>query len=496
MGLSFVNAGLAVQPNTNMGLYIKYVKSDKFEVISEDCRHCHLRCPDREIYISINGMREYANPMAMGFDEYVDLNAFSEKYRQDFVDKYMINFVDCQTPETRIERKFGNGSEIYCDSGGFQIAMGRTTVINPIELVKFYNKNVDLGMVLDIPDYNDGNPFPDEFIEDLAIIQKRNTDYMLKYKEGNCELINIIHGSTPKQKLDYLEKVHDDRIDRLAIPSVGIAMTVPRLDLIIELCKKAKELGHYKHLHVLGTFNKGVILTLAKLANSKIKEVEGIDFTTDASSALQNSVNLTYEKNISIWRGLDEFSILDKERFIKIDHCKSLYKGGLGKFNEYAELPCNCPVCQKIKYSYVLRNIRGGYMRNLVFLNHNMKECSNYVYMVDKFAKNLGWKEYLNFVKSLQDSDSTDTVTCIKYLECVEKKGLEAARESFKRYLTPSAHIPFGSFNKVEEHHPLSDFILDIIKQYKEIDFENYNEKIKVGRGVRSATTMKEGITV
>lgn len=121
MGLSFVNAGLAVQPNTNMGLYIKYVKSDKFEVISEDCRHCHLRCPDREIYISINGMREYANPMAMGFDEYVDLNAFSEKYRQDFVDKYMINFVDCQTPETRIERKYGNGSTISAILAGSRL---------------------------------------------------------------------------------------------------------------------------------------------------------------------------------------------------------------------------------------------------------------------------------------------------------------------------------------------------------------------------------------
>lgn len=495
MGLSFVNAGLNVQSNSNMGLYIKYVNSGKFEIISEDCRHCHMRLPDREIFISINGMREYANPFTMGFDEFVHLDAFSEKYKDDFIDKYMINFVDCQNDENRIERRRGKGSQIFCDSGGFQIAVGRATLINPIELIKFYNKNADLGMVLDIPDYNDGNPFPDSFIDDLALIQKRNTDYMLKYKDGPCELINIIHGSTPKQKLDYLEAVHDDRIDRLAVPSVGIAMTVPRLDLIIELCKKAKSLGHYKHLHVLGTFNKGVILTLAKLANSKIKEVEGIDFTTDASSALQNSVNLTYEKNISIWRGLDEFSVLDKERLIKIDHIKSLYKNGLGKFNEFAELPCNCPVCSRIKYSYVLRNIRGGYMRNLIFLNHNVKECTNYVYMVDQFAKNLNWKEYLNLVKTWQDNDYTDTVNCIRYLECVEKKGLEEARKEFRKFLTPSSDIQFNSFIQKEEN-PLSEFILDLIKQYKEVDFENYNEKLKVGRGVRSATSMVKGASI
>ena len=31
---------------------------------------------------------------------------------------------------------------------------------------------------------------------------------------------------------------------------------------------------------------------------------------------------------------------------------------------------------------------------------------------------------------------------------------------------------------------------------FRMIDISDYNEKIKVGRGVRSATTMKEGITV
>ena len=319
MSLRFVSAGYQVTEFSNIGIYVKYGKYNKFEVVSESPYHLHLICPDRQLYIHGNTLNESGNPLIKmnnlnGFDEYVDLNIMGKDYADSFVKQYMINFVDSGSESNNVCRKHKSGSTIFCDSGGFQIAMGRATIINPIDLVKFYNDNVDLGMVLDIPDYNDGNPFPDEMVSELALIQKRNNEYMLKYKNDKVELINIIHGSTVKQKIDYLKAVHNENINRLALPSVGIPISLRRLNLILELCKNAKKLGHYKHFHVLGSFNKGVIFVLAKLAHCKIPEVEGIEFTMDASSPLQTAVNFTYCKNLNIWEGLHEFAPLPHKR--------------------------------------------------------------------------------------------------------------------------------------------------------------------------------------
>ena len=38
----------------------------------------------------------------------------------------------------------------------------------------------------------------------------------------------------------------------------------------------------------------------------------------------------------------------------------------------------------------------------------------------------------------------------------------------------------------------MSDYLQNLINQYKEIDFETYKEKVKVGKGLRTATTVKK----
>lgn len=492
--VSFVSAGYQATPYCNTGLYIKYGIFGKFEMISEGANHAHMILPDREIYLGVNNLRSPSNQFLNDFDEYVDLNCLGENYGNTIIKNYMFNYTDTGGVEKGLNKNKNRGANVFCDSGGFQIAMGRSTIINPIDLVKYYNKNCNLGMVLDIPDYNGGNPFPDEMIDDLATIQKRNTDYMLKYIEEGTELINIIHGSTFNQKINYLKKVHDDRIHRLAIPSVGIPMDLPRLNLILELCKTCKELGNYHHLHLLGTFNKGVIYILAKLAHCKIPEVQGLDFTVDASTPLQNMKNLTFAKNITVWDGFQEFNPYNNEHFKQLDFARAKYEGGMGKFNEYAYLPCNCPICSRLKYAYVLRNLRGGTMRNAVFLNHNSYETASYVRMMDKMAENLSDKEYLNYIGTIQDSDCSDAVLCLKFIHHVEKVGLDKAREDYKNYLIEKdfGMKPFSLFGAPKKETMLSDYLQALIKQYKEIDFETYTAKIKVGKGMRTATTIKK----
>ena len=497
--LSFVNAGFQEVPFANMGIYIKYGNYNRFELVSESTYHTHLICPDRELYISNNTLKTAINPLSQDYDEFVDLNPLSQNYPNDFIPQYMINYTDyALEPKSAMKKNRDRGSLLYCDSGGFQIAMGRIGLINPIDLAKFYNDNVDLGMCLDIPEYDEGDPFTDDLVMDLAYCQKRNTDYILKYLKPEVELINIIHGGTLDQKLKYLNYIHDDKVQRLALPSVKIPMSLPRLNLIFEVLKQAKKLGHYKHLHLLGSFNKGVLFVLAKLAHCNIPEVEGINFTTDASSALQNAVNLTWSKTINIWEGFDEFSPLPKERYTQIDYHRSKYENGFGKFNQYAELACNCLVCRALKYSYILRNLRAGYLRNLIFLNHNARETFNYVAMVDKFAENLTTDEYIQHVKRIQDDDGSDTVNCLKFIKRIEEVGLDKAREEFgdlikdpaevrglrSNLLTMASQESNSAKNKIEEH------IRGIVKLYKETDFENYTGKVKVSKGMRSSSNL------
>ena len=491
--LKFVSAGYQATPYSNTGMYIKYGNFKRFEVIEDGPYFVHMILPDREIFLGVNNLKASSNQFLNDYDEYIDLNPLSEKYNTTITENYMFNFTDSGGIEAGLARNKTRGSTIFCDSGGFQIAMGRSSIINPIELVKYYNKNCNLGMVLDIPDYNEGNPFPDEMISDLAQIQKRNTNYMLKYIEEGVELINIIHGSTFSQKINYLREVHNDRIHRLAVPSVGIPMSLQRLNLILELCRTCKELGHYHHMHLLGTFNKGVLYILAKLAHSHIEEVQGFDFTVDASTPLQNMKNLIYCKNLTVWDGFQEFNPYMSEHFKQLDFSRASYDKNFQTFNPHAYLPCNCPVCSKLKYAYVLRNLRGGIMRNSIFLSHNTHEASEYVNMLDTLASNLTDKEYLNYVSTIQDSDCSDAIICLKFIKHIEKVGLDQARIDYKNYLVEKDYSikPFSLFEETKSR-PLSDYLQNLINQYKAIDFENYNEKIKVGKGLRSATTVKK----
>lgn len=474
MSLCYFNAG-AASTFRNAGIYIKYGNYGKFEIVREEVRQCHMILPDREIFIAVDGSVS-ENPFLWGWDEFVDLNIFSKNARQRNI---LINYCDFQKANEVLEKQKNNGVRFLCDSGGFQIAVGRVDIINPIDLVKFYNKNSELGMILDIPVYGGG--LTDDIIERLARVQKRNTDYLLKYKEPAVELINAIHGGSYKQKLKFFDIVYTPEIQRLALPSVGIGMDIPRLNFILELLRRAKEKGGVKHLHLLGTFSKSLLLTVAKLANSKIPEVEGVSFTTDSSAALQRVKNLTYIKNISIFDGLDKFSPNKNEKLTTVSFSKGSYLGGFQTFNPYAELPCQCPACRALKYSYTLRNLNFGTLRNTLFYYHNTLECENFVSMLDSFAKNLDWQEYLEMVGRLQDADDTDTIKNIKFLRDVEEIGLDKARDKYKNYLIEGQTFASLLKPKQSSNSPQNDKILELIEKYENIDFENYKGKISLG---------------
>ena len=494
--LSFVNAAFN-NGFAGWGIYVRYGDFKEFRLISESLYHAHIICPDRELYICNNCTKSLANPILNNYDEFLDLNIYGQNFKK-FLPQYMLNYTDfASAPDKSSIVKNEKSPLIFCDSGGFQIGMGRTDIINPINLAKFYNENINLGMVLDIPEYSEDDPLNNDLVMGLAEVQKRNNEYMLKYLNKDVELINIIHGGTLDQKLMYLNKVHNDKIHRLALPSVNIPMTLPRLNLIFEICRQAKKLGSYKHLHLLGCFNKRTLAVLAKLAHCNIPEVQGLDFTTDASTSIQTSINYLYTKNINIWEGVNEYIPSPNEKFTLIDHHKGKYSDGLLTPNPASMLPCNCPICSTIKYSYILRNLRAGDLMKSIFVTHNSIEMFNYVDLLNNYAKNLTTEQYTQYVKRIQEDDGSNSVNCLKFIKRVEEVGLDKAREEFNSLLENNVKVRSLKSSLLTMKKDTSsktvfeERISSLIDKYLNTDFENYKGEVTLSKAFRSATSLQ-----
>jgi predicted AAA+ superfamily ATPase len=65
-------------------------------------------------------------------------------------------------------------------------------------------------MVLDIPIIDENLPL--DIVRRLANVQKKNSDILLDNISSNVELINIVHGISPMQKMAYGEVVEQDVI--------------------------------------------------------------------------------------------------------------------------------------------------------------------------------------------------------------------------------------------------------------------------------------------
>jgi queuine/archaeosine tRNA-ribosyltransferase len=413
---SFVPAAVnSLQPH-GLGIYVKYSKNDSGRIIikEDNFKYTWIVCPDREIVVTKNNYPIYY-PMGENFDEYVDLNIYNDHVANSLeVDIYMINYSaygknSKLAPQGRRNGRNPNVKQqpfILADSGGFQLHSGVKEYIDPLDVITWYNENVDWGMVLDVPPCI----HEDQYLKRAAVIQANNIKVMLDNKKPNVELINILQGGNHDQRMEFLKIVDNPAIDRLAVPAYRDSTISDTASILRLVTAKRK----FKHYHILGVYNLLKLAPIIRIANQR-----GIPLvTSDASTPIQSAVNKIYHHQQSIFEPEKRLIIGNRENIPSVHNF----------------LPCSCPVCSAVKYMGILGALDNQSISNLLSI-HNIWEINRYTNMMNELAQTLSDADYKSVVKHQLKSRSSDTLLALDMISLYFKEP-DAALRRYARYFS------------------------------------------------------------
>lgn len=420
MAFQFVPAGLKMRAFGGMSVHTKYHARNRgngFSIKSQSKGHIWVDTQDRELFIADQSMTA-TGQYPTGFDECTNLSHFHAHSGKDLGLEYiMINYTDHLTRDlgmaVRKTSALGKGTGIIVDSGGFQISRGDMDFIDPEEEIEWYNRNADLGMLLDIPTHDDALAMR------AAKIQREVIKLWLKKKRPDLELINILHGSGDTLK-QYLEVVDHPKIRRLAFGGMFFVSMMQTIEKIVETVLDTPD---YLHHHVLGVTHRGVMILLMYMAKVGLSPL----ITCDSSSALQ----------LSCYRTLYMYHRVEESIFMQDMGEKGNYLAG------QARLPCNCPVCSTLVYADTFRNLKGDIPDALVCM-HNVYTFNDWAQHMNKLVMS----ESKDAIKKSLEQQFTvgygaQVVKTLKagldYIDYAKEHGAAKARQKF------NAHFPHQS---------------------------------------------------
>lgn len=416
----YVGAGLFSPYHMGLAIYIKYKGSaNEVRLIEQSSRHVHIVCPDRELYIVNDKHFEHPYQPPFSYDEVVNVSPFWALHgNATGIQNYMMNYSQYIGKEQQSAklRKHGrsplHNQTIFADSGGFQLKSGKFDYISPKKLVEWYNDNVDIGLVLDIP--SSGYFWPG-LIEKMAKAQSSNIDVMLKHKRPDLELLNIFHGQNIKDIEVYRSIVERPEIERTAI---GGAYYHTILQSIDHACQVMTQGRKYKHYHMLGIGNIRQIYALMRMASKGIAEY----ITSDSSSFLQEAMNKGYFVCPTISSPPRYLNIGDK----------------YSKPNAGQTLPCSCPVCKSLKYMDVLNSFTGNILA-FMLLYHNLFRFTQHteaMYDVISTATKKDLKDLLRAQLETRKFGRDEVLACIDYVDDFAEGGRDYAAQNLSYFLT------------------------------------------------------------
>jgi len=455
MSYHFVHAGIFPYKKSGIAVYTKF---GKHHVNNLRVKHNHeytwITAPDRELIIVSDAHKsDCFRPQGCNFDTMQIFGPTIPSFDGYDVDYMMTNYTTHIGKEhlSPMHRKQGFRDHTHplapdratwmADSGGFQFSTGVLSFVDPINMVKWYNDNADIGMVLDMPVSREHGLAT---FKRAAHTQARNTAAMVAHKAEHLDLMNIIHGSTVEDRAYYRRVVERDDITKLAVAG-DYNGTV--LDVINNLLSLVNDTGsHYDHYHLLGIFNPRITALLAKVASEGIVDT----LTSDSSTAIQAAT-------------VREFYVISKN--------EGLHRTPVGhKYihpNISNRLPCSCPVCSTLKYTDVFTTVNSGSCIALLAV-HNMFAMSTYMSMLDTYANTLSTEEYRSYLSSTiakRGSGGQEMLHCIDFIESYKEEGLEAAQRKFQFYLDgnlgSAKPLPSMLGGAVEEEEPKEELSLD-----------------------------------
>lgn len=356
-----VPAGVTLMAHAGFGVFIKWLARDHrrgFELLSGNSQHMHIRAPDRELYITTHSAdaHPYCPP---GFHEYVNLSHFHAHASNDLGPRFVLmNYTahDKRYATARMRQTTAHtGTQIIVDSGGHQLRRGLLQWVNPEQEIRWYNRNADLGMLLDAPTKDQ------RFEARSARVQRCVIDLWKQLKRPDLSLVNIMHGATSRMA-QFWEVVADSSIDRVAIsPDWGVEpiQAIQRAITGMTLTQGAR------HHHILGVTHRGTLLLLMYLAKRGMSPL----ITADSSTPIQ----LAYNRQLNTyWQIEDSFS-------------HKLFNGAGFLPSGRSRIPCNCPVCSTLGWAENFRVLKGEIPTALIAL-HNIYTMDDWVHYMASFV--------------------------------------------------------------------------------------------------------------
>lgn len=410
-GYSFVAAASLFKSFGGICIYVKYKGGDPHKITIKDQSNNHVWyiCPDREIVIVRNGQEmDSFYPWGESFDEVYDFNIFNDSVSKQLGIEYiMTNYAHSKgTSNPRIASRLPDDKRInvLSDSGGLQVARDMIAPISPVELIEFYNANVDAGMVLDLP----LSISTMDMIKKAAHLQKKSTDIMLERAKG-VELLNIFHGHNIEQRRAYRKIVEDERIPRCAVGGLYRHGLLAGVNIMHDLVNTGMK---YKQYHMLGIFGSLHIPVMIKMANVGWKP----HITSDSTSHIQSASNKAYHFQFDLYHNSKRIPI-----------------GSRGSIpNTSKILPCQCEVCKVLKYTDILAFGSNRFTLELLSL-HNAIEMSRYTRQLQEAAEALTSKEFneLCYMQLKKHPQLQHLKQAMDFIDLAEVKGVEAARKKY-----------------------------------------------------------------
>ena len=429
---SFVPAAVEYRSHGGLAAYVRHHNRGDREITVEqwDPNVVKLRCPDRDLLLlKDQHMTRASVPRGEEWDSLESFNILDPLLaRENGVNWVMLNFhahleqkltVGMRkngTPPIRVVDGRTVDLQIMADSGGFQIATGAADFVDPRDLIKWYNENVDCGMVLDIP-------LPHTVsIEDsnrAARVQKMSTDFFLSEAREDLRFINVLHGGSLEARMRYWDIVHDDRIKALAFAGYK-DNPVAMASQLYKLAYQAYDRG-YRHIHTLGVFNLGMqasILWIARMFRDAGKA--DMVFTSDASTHLMSGKNKIFHTQLGMDWAPKRMLIGDRNRFPTIT----------------SQLHCQCPVCRVLKYEDVMNVLDNALIRFLLS-THNLFEIVRYCNQLVDVCSTTNPTIFKSFVdRHLKGNLSQKaTIDALSYLGMIETHGIKEADRKYNWYL-------------------------------------------------------------
>lgn len=270
---------------------------------------------------------------------------YSKELPKEYRHPYILLTAGHNFKKKNIRKDWGLDEEdilVMGDSGGYQIATGALEWSNKIrdKIFHWLENNSDVALNIDIPtNYNMSTRGHFESFNECLEVSYDNFKYFNEKQTGKTKFLNVLHGNNDNQSQIWYDKMKGFDFNGWALGGSG---EFEILMLKMAVLRKNNELSNKRnqYIHVLGTSKIFDVFILSQLQKTLNEMYDNrIQLSTDSSSPALTAAFGNYYLYPNYKKG----------SFKKVN-----FSNQADDYNLEAPLPCNCVVCQNVKYKDII----------------------------------------------------------------------------------------------------------------------------------------------